>query len=404
MISCSSFLNRKMKRSPLISKSFDDMKVSTRTFTASTNLTIDIEKISNYLPVREPLNLELRTAKHERLRTILLDIPLGEIISINYMGNIRGINMKPRKKTKRWFRNSFTVVINAGEKLLNFKVCRNGTFQITGALSFKHATQCIQCIWDKIKGTDYYTCTDSIVKALIIPAMRNLDFTLGININRELFDQYIIDTNPDYHCLLETSFGYTGLNVKKKITKPITDLKITKLEIPIIQHALPQPRSEPEADKPTISRWSVQWKETEDSKLKEWIAHGYQKDQYKSTTLDDFIERKTEHANNYAINAQYKAMERKEFSLEKLNQTWKGSLTSYQEYLDIIKPSDREAKIKHVRYNTFLVFHSGKIIQSGLSEDFMRDDFYHFCNIINDAYAAGKLEETLVNDDDDDEE
>ena len=61
--------------------------------------------------------------------------------------------------------------------------------------------------------------------------MRNLDFTLGIKINREAFDRYIHKSTDNYHCLLETSFGYTGLNVKKKITRPITQLKVLKITV-----------------------------------------------------------------------------------------------------------------------------------------------------------------------------
>jgi len=293
----------------LVNYKFENMKVSTRTFTATTNLTIDIEKISKHVTVHETDDSRLRGSKGPAMNEALTAIPVGTIISVNYLGDIRGINLKPRKKSKRWFRNSFTVVVNAGDKLLNFKVCRNGTFQITGALSFQHAVQCIQCIWKNIKSTKFYSLPDGeeTLTALIIPAMRNLDFTLGIKINRELFDQYILDINPGYHCLLETSFGYTGLNVKKKIVKPITDLKILKI------------------------------------------------------TGDN----------------------------------WDGELVSYQEYLDVLTPEARQTKLKHTRYNTFLVFHSGKIIQSGMSADFMRDDFYEFCEIINDAHAAGRIEEKL---------
>ena len=374
----------------LISKDFEKMKVSTRTFTASTNLTIDIEKISKYLPVHSPVNPDLRVAKKEKLRVLLSSIPVGEIISINYMGSIRGVNMKPRKKNKRWFRNSFTVVINAGTKLLNFKVCRNGTFQITGALSFDHAIQCIRCIWDNIKGTSYYSCSDGCMKILIIPAMRNLDFTLGININRELFDQYIVDTNQDYHCLLETSFGYTGLNVKKRITKPIAELKITKIQVPIIQ-VVPCDKEEKTAEAED-DVWLDEWKRVESVKLKKWIDDGYDEEQYKETTKKDFFRNKKEKQRNRRRNALYSERE----NILDLDCKWKGSLTSYKEYLDTLSDSDRESKLKHVRYNTFLVFHSGKIIQSGLSADFMRDDFYEFCDIINKAYAAGQLEETLI--------
>jgi hypothetical protein len=296
--------------SKLVNYKFEDMKVSTRTFTATTNLTLDIEKISKALPIYETSDAALRGSKGNAMKESLAKIPKDSIISINYLGNIRGFNLKPRRKNKRWFRNSFTVVINAGNKLLNFKVCRNGTFQITGALSFEHAVQCIRCIWNNIKNKEeLYSIpsNETTLSALIIPAMRNLDFTLGIKINREIFDQYILDTNENYHCLLETSFGYTGLNVKKKITKPITDLKILKIN----------------------------------------------------------------------------------------GNDWKGETVSYQEYLDVLSPEAREAKLKHTRYNTFLVFHSGKIIQSGMSSDFMKEDFYEFCDLINNAHKAGRIEEKL---------
>ena len=292
----------------LVNYKFEDMKVSTRTFTATTNLTIDIEQFSKHISVHETDDTRLRGSKGDAMQQALGRIPIGAIVCVNYLGVIRGINLKPRKKSKRWFRNSFTVVVNAGDKLLNFKVCRNGTFQITGALSFEHAVHCIRCIWENIKKTKFYSLpVGEKLSALIIPAMRNLDFTLGIKINREMFDQYILDTNTNYHCLLETSFGYTGLNVKKKIVKPITSLKILKI--------------------------------TDDN--------------------------------------------------------WGGELVSYQEYLDVLTPEARETKLKHTRYNTFLVFHSGKIIQSGMSADFMRDDFYEFCEIINAAHAAGRIEEKL---------
>jgi TATA-box binding protein (TBP) (component of TFIID and TFIIIB) len=305
-------MSESKQKEPLVNFKFEDMKVSTRTFTATTNITMNIFEISNALPVYATVDTRLRGSKGDSMNAALSDIPTGSIISVNYLGKIRGFNLKPRKKNKRWFRNSFTVVIHAGDKLINFKVCRNGTFQITGALSFQHAVHCIKCVWQNIKNTKHYSINDGrqTLHALIIPAMRNLDFTLGIKINREMFDKYIIDKNDKYHCLLETSFGYTGLNVKKKITKPISKLKILELNI------------------------------TNDS-------------------------------------------------------DWAGNIVTYEKYLDILSPDAREAKIKHTRYNTFLVFHSGKIIQSGMSSDFMKDDFYDFCEIINNAYRDGFIEEKL---------
>ena len=66
---------------------------------------------------------------------------------------------------------------------------------------------------------------------------------------------------------------------------------------------------------------------------------------------------------------------------------------TYQEYLDTLQPKERQLKLKAERYNTFLVFHSGKCIMSGLVSDFMRDTYDYFLNIIRKAYDS--IEERL---------
>jgi TATA-box binding protein (TBP) (component of TFIID and TFIIIB) len=295
----------------LVHTQFEKMKVSTRTFTASTNIEMQIDKIAETIPVFQPSS-EIKNMKNTE------GVPIGAVVSTNYLGKIRGINFKPRKKNKRWFRNSFSVVVNVGEKFVNFKVCKNGTFQITGALCFEHATECIKCIWNYIKDTQMFKFTKgTMLKALIIPAMRNIDFNLNIIVNREAFYDFIQKEYDEYHCLLETSFGYTGLNVKKKIEKPIEDLEILEC---------------------TFKK--------------------------SGSETDDEIE-----------------------CIEKI--------VKYSQYLETLTPALRKNKIEHVRYNTFLIFHSGKVIQSGLSEKFMKDDFYSFCKVIDHAYSQNKLEEKL---------
>ena len=287
----------------LVQTPFKDMKVSTRTFTASTNIEMQIDKIAENLPVFRSRAV-IKSMKNTE------DVPVGAVVSTNYLGKIRGVNFKPRKKNKRWFRNSFSVVVNVGEKFVNFKVCKNGTFQITGALCFDHATKCIKCIWDYIKNTQMFKFTKGTdLKTLVIPAMRNIDFNLDIIVNREAFYNFIQKEYEEYHCLLETSFGYTGLNVKKKIERPIEELEILQCTFQ--------------------------------------------------------------------------------------NGKWDEKIVDYSIYLDTLTPTLRKNKLEHVRYNTFLIFHSGKIIQSGLSEKFMKDDFYSFCKVINHAYAQNNLEEKL---------
>ena len=53
--------------------------------------------------------------------------------------------------------------------------------------------------------------------------------------------------------------------------------------------------------------------------------------------------------------------------------TWEEVWTTYQEYLDKLTEKERQTKIENSRYNTFLVFHSGKVIMSGLTDKFMKD-------------------------------
>lgn len=284
---------------------FEDIKVSTKTFTASTNMVFDIEKISQILPITEYIFIQKRRGRKKKIVTEdpNKNVKPGSIISIQYMGKIRGVQLKPKKKkAKRWFRNSFTVVVKL-DKLINFKVCRNGTFQMTGCKNSSHAFECVKIIWDCIKeDSSLYTySTGENLEILLVPAMRNIDFSVGFLINREKLDRYIT-ARTDFHCLLETSFGYTGVNIKVPLKKPITEMKIKYIK-------------------------------TENKK--DWPDPVY---------------------------------------------------VPYQKYIDTLEPKFRDGKINHKRYNTFLVFHSGKIIHSGLCSDFMRDTYYEFTKVIKEAY------------------
>lgn len=180
---------------------------------------------------------------------------------------------------------------------------------MTGCKNHEHAELCVKFIWQYIhEYNDIYSFTrDECLEALFIPSMRNIDFSLGFLVDREKLNQYMC-SEKEFHCLLETSFGYTGVNIKVPLANDISTMKIKKLR---------------------------------NSKNNEWID------------------------------------------------TW----TTYQEYLDILPAKDRETKLKDDRYNTFLVFHSGKVIMSGLTVDFMRDVYYYFLNIIRGAYE--KIEERL---------
>ena len=314
---------------------FDNIKVSTKTFTAMTNLKLNIKEIFDYLPIT-PYNVLYkkrgRKKKNEN-NDIIQEVPEGSIITLKYEDKIRGVELKAKKKIKKikWFRNSITAVIML-DKPINFKMCNNGTFQMTGCKKLEHAELCIKYIWNYIKDNkDLYSFTryidESIFEVLFIPSMRNIDFSLGFCIDREKLNKFLtpysiendsieeknikekIFKDKNFHCLLETSFGYTGVNIKIPLKKEIKDMRIKKIT-------------------------------------------------YK---------------NNVYIEQQ----------------------TTYEEYLNLLSKKDKNIKITNERYNTFLVFHSGKVIMSGLTSFFMEETYYYFLDLMRIGYNY--IEERLDN-------
>ena len=335
----------------LVFQDFDSIKVSTKTFIVITNLILNIENLFNFLPITEYILVPKRRGRKKKNEPVdpNKDIPCGSIITLEYQNRIRGVDLKKKKKKNKdvkkrgnYFRNSVTVVMIMEDKKINYKVSRNGKFQMTGCKENEQAEKCVKWFWDYIKDTkDIYTFTEEEedeeeedkeeedeeeedeeeeenkseenkkkninLKAIFIPAMRNIDFSLNFFIDREKLDKYF-NTYTEYTSLLETSFGYTGVNIKIPILKPITDLKLKQMR----------------------------------------------------------------YVDNKWINNEY---------------------ASYSDYLKMLPNKDADKKLKKQRYNTFLVFHSGKIIMSGMESSFMRDVYYEFLDIIRECHHI--IEERL---------
>lgn len=293
---------------------FEDIPVSTTTSIVMTNITLDIRKLYEHLPVTEYIVVPKRRGRKKK--SIIVDpnkeIVDGSIITVDLENNVRGVRLKKKKKStakkgEDYFRNSVTVVMVIDGKKINFKISRNGKFQMTGCKTDEHSKKCVGFIWKYIKNfDDVYTMNEDsdTFEALFIPAMRNIDFGLGFHIDREKLDKYF-NTKTDYCSLLETSIGYTGVNIKIPFKKPITELNLRKL--------------------------------TWDEDYNEWHEP---------------------------------------------------ELVPFTYYLDLLKPKEKEKKLKKERYHTFLTFHSGKIIMSSLCEEFARDTYYEFMNIIKDNHKV----------------
>ena len=301
----------------LVFPKFDTIKVSTKTFIVMTNITLNINKLFNFLPITDYIMVQKRRGRKKKNEIVdpNKNIPSGSIITLEYQNKIRGVDLKKKKNKKKkrgnYFRNSVTVVMIINGKKINYKVSRNGKFQMTGCKDDEHSEQCVKWFWSYIKNTtDIYDIVGGNIgelKAIFIPAMRNIDFGLGFFVDREKLDEYF-NLYTDYHSLLETSFGYTGVNIKIPIVKPIRDLQLKQFEY----------------------------------KNGKWIEPKY---------------------------------------------------VPYDDYLSMLPPKEAYKKITKKRYNTFLVFHSGKVIMSGMERTFMYDVYYNFLDIIRECYDI--IEERL---------
>lgn len=287
---------------------FKTIPVRTKTFIVMTNIKIDITKMHQILPITKYVIVPKRRGRKKKLPISdpNTDIPDGSIISLDLEGVVRGVVLKKKKKTARkgdYFRNSITVVMVIDKKLINFKISRNGKFQMTGCKFDEQAERCIQHMWSYIKDLkDIYTLPslsknlNHPFRATFIPALRNIDFSLGFFLDRERLDNYI-NTSTPYRSLLETSIGYTGVNIKILVTKSIKTLMIKQL---------------------IFARGK-------------WLPP---------------------------------------------------KMVPYEYFLNSLKDKEKQKKLDKERYNTFLVFHSGKVIMSSMCTEFAEDTYNEFLELI----------------------
>ena len=205
---------------------FEENKVSTKTIIAMTNLTLNIQNLFYYLPITDYIVVPKRRGRKKKSEKIdpNKEICSGSIITLEYEDKLRGVDLKKKvvksekKRGKMYFRNSVTVVMAMDKKTINFKVSRNGKFQITGCQSDEHAEQAVRYFWNIIQESTqeddiYDFSSGECLEVLFIPAMRNIDFSLSFLVDREKLSRYI-NLNTPYHAMLESSFGYTGVNIK----------------------------------------------------------------------------------------------------------------------------------------------------------------------------------------------
>lgn len=194
----------------LLTMNYDDIEVSTKTFVVMTNLLLNIKNLFEFLPITvyiQPTSKK-RNRKKKSDDKCFIGVSDGSILCMKYEKSIRGAEIKKTVSAKRreitgkeskCFRNSFTVIIVMLRKAINMKICRNGMIQLTGCKTDEQVEYCTKHIWNLIRNQpDIYTfIKGEEFEALIIPALRNIDFDLGFNVDREKLAKYMMEQIED---------------------------------------------------------------------------------------------------------------------------------------------------------------------------------------------------------------
>lgn len=290
---------------------FDDISVSTKTIIGVSNLTIPINELYEVLNVEKYIVIPKKRGRQKKIyrEDPNKDLKEGSIITLKYQDECRGVDLNAKKNKKKktltkkkFFRNALTVVMKVDEKFINFKISKNGKFQMTGVKYDEQAIKCIKFFWKKLEKTKF---SQEKISVTFINVMTNIDFNVGFIINRENLDKHMNELE-NFNSLLETSFGYTGVNIKFPLKEQI------------------------EMDLPKLSYDGKNWSET---------------------------------------------------------------IEKYSDYLETLPDVARFKEDAKKRYNTFLVFHSGNVIMSGMIPKYMRPVFNKFIDIIKNARS--EIEEKL---------
>lgn len=221
---------------------FEKLTYSTKTIIAVTNMKINLDLFYQYMPIIQySFPKKKRGRKKEGEPTTLgpnkLDyFPIGTVIALKNKKTIRGELPKKRQSASAtFFRNSVTIQmkIDAHNKFVNGKVCANGKFQITGCSHERYAYQFIYYLYEAMRATSAQIGEEimTIVKnhvfrsehptAIINVVMKNINFKIGFQINRERLDEYI-RAQTDYYSLFLSDL-HTCVNIKMKAERHSED-------------------------------------------------------------------------------------------------------------------------------------------------------------------------------------
>lgn len=199
---------------------FDDNDIVVINIVGATNITIDVQKLYDILPVM--------TNPTKLTKSDLKTLPDGTIINCQLVSQFKGIRIK--KPPKKFFRNGILINMIAG-KLIHVKIPKKGKIQLTGCKSEAQAIHAIKILWELIMPhTDIYIIhSGSTFQCVFLLAMTRVHFNLGLNVERQKLNE-VINNSTTFKSLLNPFFGCTGLKITKYYDVNPDIYQLSKLE------------------------------------------------------------------------------------------------------------------------------------------------------------------------------
>lgn len=186
----------------IIMNDFSNIKVSTQTYIIHTNVdNVDLSSVLQNVQLDLPFE-EISDEYYDCEDYVGVSFP--RIIGVSYKGIIRGMNRKrkirtPKNDKNKNFLNCVSLTVQFDPvKNVNVKLFHNGVLQLTGCKHYDHALKALVLIWSSLKDLkgvyqfkENTGFSSTHMEAFIVSAMRNVDFRLGFNIDREALGNHI---------------------------------------------------------------------------------------------------------------------------------------------------------------------------------------------------------------------
>lgn len=218
---------------------FEDLNVSTRTVMVYSNMVFDLPFLFDNIPITDvdaPL-----TKKQKNIDKKRIVAPYGSIFSLHFRNQIRGLDLRKKKKKKvdegvvravngrtniTYFLNQIMMEISIGNMNLNVMVFKDN-FKIAGCKTMDDATEVAMIFWENYihpLGREAYEFSgeENTPKFLFDGVMKNYGSKIYFDIDRSALN--ILMNSEEYrdriHMSQYETTSATNVNIKMYAKKP----------------------------------------------------------------------------------------------------------------------------------------------------------------------------------------